>query len=56
MTSGSAVWLAVAAGIGKRLSHPSPKDIRDSLKNIRDYYKNIHDNPEEIQDSPRKSG
>lgn len=50
--------------MGKRLSHHSPKDIRDSpedirdnsrdirdgLQNIRDYFKNIHDSPKDIRD------
>lgn len=40
--------------MGKRLSHPSPKDTRDGLKNIRDYFQNIHDSPEDIRDNPEK--
>lgn len=56
--------------MGKRLSHPSPKDIRDnsrvirdapkdicdSPENIRDNSRDIRDGPEDIHDSPRKSG
>lgn len=54
----------------KRLSYPSPKDIRDnsrvirdapkdicdSPENIRDNSRDIRDGPEDIHDSPRKSG
>lgn len=57
-------------GIGKRLSHPSPKDIRDSPEEIHDSFRDIRDGPEDIHDglknildyfknihdSPRKSG
>lgn len=40
-------------GIGKRLQHPSPKNLRDGPENLRDSSKNIHDSPEEIHDSPK---
>ena len=41
--------------MGKRLSHPSPKDISDGLKNIRDNSKNIQDSPEDIHDCPSEN-
>lgn len=39
--------------MGKRLIHPSPKNIRDYFQNIHDSPEDIRDNPEKIHDSPK---
>lgn len=38
----------------KRLSHPSPKNIRDSPEDTRGNSRDIRDGPEKIRDSPKK--
>ncbi len=40
-------------GIGKRLSHLSPDNIRDNSRVIRDGPKDICDSPENIRDNSR---
>lgn len=39
-------------GIGKRLRHPSPKNLRDSPEDTRDGLKNIRDSPKNLRDGP----
>ena len=38
---------------GKRLRHPSPKNIRDGSEEIHDSFRDIRDGPEDIHDGPK---